>query len=227
MSGTERARAFNRSEAYNAMTRYGRTLTDDEVELKRTVEQTVNFFEALLIYHKAKPPMAVASLSEISPNKRWLFTGERYLVGAGSWSCAPKKDQQLTVAFREDCVKLKHGGRSIINGDDLHYAMVHLMNDRKDSSFHISQMKKRIPHKLKDIRTNSKYYCLCLGGIEEPTVSNHRMDMMKAFVLTESMNDVLRLFVNDVYYKVEEKYVTVYDRWFAVRLPRLPWAKEI
>lgn len=221
MSFMGKAKAFGRSELEGAMVRYGIQITGSDENLAKVVEQGINFFEALLTHHRQKPPFTVSSLSEISPNKRQFFVSDKYWDDGVFWSCVPTKIPECRVCFRASCIDLDPARRAVSKPDRLHEYLANLMNERAAPSFHISQMKKRIPHKLKDIRTNSKYYGLCQYNTSEPIVCSNTKLAGRVFVITEHMNNILRLFKDEVYYAIDHFFVTMYDRWFAVRIPKV------
>lgn len=202
---------------------YGLLLADDEREVERAAAQALNFFEALLAHKKAEPPFENKTLSQISPNKRWLLTSELYGIvnpGPGGWiGCCPTKAPDLLVVTRTACLSVPE--KKIIAAWPQLHELVNIANRRNHAMFRIEQFKHPIPHKLKDIRTNSKYYLLCLNGIDEPRVSaNFDAEGAVAYVCTETMNDVLRLFTDEIYYSIDDSSVILYDRWFIIKMRR-------
>lgn len=229
MTPYEEASAKIREEVKEALVAYGqqRTLLENTKEVERAAEQTLNFFEALLTHHKPKMPFENKTLSELSPNKRALFSAKEYSEvfsegGNEYWGCRPDKLRGvhgIHFVFRKECVRLTRPKKA---EPDLWYkSMVALIEDcRGDSFFHIDQLKKWIPHALKDIRTNSCYYWVCEHGIEDPTTENH-VAQHKAVLLTETVVAALRVFDGAVSVHVFNDAVVFYNRWFAVQLPRI------
>jgi len=218
---------LKRDDLIKSLVEYGSQLKSDTGVVKQTAEQTVNFFEALLATQVIKPPFENKKLSEIAPNKRKLFTAKSYCVTLGdapwSWmSCNVNltKDTTARVLFSNRCVYPRKFKDEPANAE--HSEMVNLIACQSGPFFHVDQMTKPIPHELKRMRTNARYYGLCTFGVEDPITQStcEHMRHVRAFVLTEAMNEALRIFSKEVRVDIMEHNVTVYDHWFAVRIPR-------
>lgn len=204
---------------------YGIDTTDREhAQIEKATDQALNFFEALLARPVLKPPMDHLKLEKVAPNKRWFFHADKYSItnhGKGKewWTCVPKKRPELTVGFNG--LSLHIMNYDVVHGGNVHDRVIHLMQIRRDPSWHVDQMKRPIPKTLKSMRTNCKYYGLCFGHVEDPvTEHTHEGRIDKHWVRTEYVHDVLRLFKGDVHIHYEKTHVTFYDRWFAVRVPK-------
>lgn len=219
---------MKRDDLIKGLIEYGSQLKSDAGVTKQAAEQTVNFFEALLATHVIKPPFENRRLSDIAPNKRRLFTAKSYCVTLGdapwSWmSCNVNltKDTAARVLFSTRCVSPIKFRDEPADAD--HNDMVKLIACQSGPFFHVDQMTKPIPHELKRMRTNARYYGLCTFGVEDPITQGtcKHMRHVRAFILTEAMNEALRIFSGEVRVDIMEHSVTVYDRWFAVRITRV------
>jgi len=226
----EEASVQIRAKVKEALVAYGqhRTSSGNTREVEKAADQSLNFFEALLVHHKPKPPFEDATLSEISPNKRVLFSSNAYadMISVGGHDylgCRPTKLRGVhgvRVVFRRDCVRI-----NILHHDDedpeRYSEMVALMEERNDDPFfHIDQLREPIPHALKDIRTNSQYYIVGEQGDYGPETDS-APNRRRVTLLTETVRDILRIFEGEVYLHIALGHATFYNQWFSVQLPRV------
>ena len=221
----EAVRKSARPSVKEALRSYGSLLTDDPEALRKAVDQSVNFFESLLTLHKPKPPFENKKLSDIAPNRRQFFSGPSFRVspnGEYSWmSCLVERKLGyfMRSLFSTQCVQ-PPAKTTEMRIDDVHFHMQELVEERGDPFFDIAQLKWPIPHTIKAQRTHCKFYGLCLSGIDDPIVDSQKETAGKAWVLTEVVNEVLRVFSGEIHINIEVGHVTFYNRWFAIRIPK-------